>query len=264
MPTPATRDGRPYNLQDSYREHAEAMDEARDALAALSDGPVIWEHGRGWSGIARVPDAVYQHRWSSAHEAAVDIAGLALDMLVWPLEGITDPQEQWEVARERLARCWKALAIPMDEEAALCERIRRERAKLLRQAGLGVKAAEGMEPGRVPTEPRKLLIGWHAITAAVEMKYSQREDVKSLNKRFNGPIRHQGQGTSPMVCRDDLLEWWNKLAIQQQDLANQREGAILSGETQYDFGRDGTVAPEIAGSVKKRRKGKGSPSEQRT
>lgn len=133
MPAPSTKDGRPHNLQDSYRKHAEVLDQARDALAALSDSPVMWEHGRGLSGVARVPAAVYPHVWSSAHEAAAGIARLALEMPAWPLEEISDPREQWTLAQQLLAKCWKALTIPLDERAALCERIRRERAKLLAQ-----------------------------------------------------------------------------------------------------------------------------------
>jgi hypothetical protein len=57
-----------------------------------------------------------------------------------------------------------------------------------------------------------------------------------------------------MVNHDDLLNWWNKLATQQQELTNQREGARLSAEAQHNYGRDGTAAPEVGGGVKKRRK----------
>jgi hypothetical protein len=56
---------------------------------------------------------------------------MALDLLVRPLEGITDPTEQRTLAQRLLADRSKALAIPLDEVADLQERIRRERAKLL-------------------------------------------------------------------------------------------------------------------------------------
>jgi hypothetical protein len=133
MPTLPTKNGRLYNLQDSYNEHVEVLKQARDLLATLSDAPVIWEHGRGRSGVARVPAAVYPHIWSSAHEAAAGIARLALEVLAWPVGEITDPSEQWTLAEQLLAQCWQALTIPLDEEAKLRERIRRERAKLLVQ-----------------------------------------------------------------------------------------------------------------------------------
>jgi hypothetical protein len=107
-----------------------------------------------------------------------------------------------------------------------------------------------------PDEPKKLLTGWRDITTALSMPYPRRADIKSLNDRYDGPITNKGTGTRPMVYLDDLLDWWNKLAIKEQELANQREGARLSSEAQYNFGRDATSAPEIGGGVKKRRRGK--------
>jgi hypothetical protein len=104
--------------------------------------------------------------------------------------------------------------------------------------------------------PRKLLTGWRAIAAALDMKYAQHKDIKSLNQRLKGPIRNKGAGTKPMVYLDNLLEWWNHLAVQQQELSNQRDGVRLSAEAQHNYGRDGTAAPEIGGGVKKRRRDK--------
>jgi hypothetical protein len=73
---------------------------------------------------------VYPHVWSSAHEAAVGIARLALDLLVVPLADITDAAEQQATAKRLLTTYWRAIAIPISKVAALQERIRRERAKL--------------------------------------------------------------------------------------------------------------------------------------
>jgi hypothetical protein len=103
-------------------------------------------------------------------------------------------------------------------------------------------------------QPKKLLVGWHDITAALEMPYSRREDIQRLNQSLNGPISNHGAGTKPMVYFNDLLRWWNTLAALQQDMANQRDGAKLSAEAQHNYGRDGTAAPEIGGGVKERRK----------
>lgn len=105
-------------------------------------------------------------------------------------------------------------------------------------------------------EPKKLLEGWHAIAAAVGMLHKRRRDIKSLNDRYEGPIKNKGAGTRPMVYHADLIEWWNRLASKQQELANQRDGAKLSGESQHNYGRDGRAAPEIGGGVKKRRQDK--------
>lgn len=116
-----------YYLQDDFREHADVLDRMNAHLAAVSDGPVKWEHGRGLSAIVFVPRATLPHVWSSAHEAAKGIAGLTIDLLARPLEGITDPAEQWSLAKEILANRSEAIAISNDEVATWQERIRRER-----------------------------------------------------------------------------------------------------------------------------------------
>src|SRR5262249_970233 len=90
---------------------------------------VRWNHGL--KAIARKPDAIYPHRWSSAHEAATNIARLILKLLVEPLSEITNVSKQRAEAKRLLAARWKAFEMPRDEIADLEERIRRERAKLL-------------------------------------------------------------------------------------------------------------------------------------
>jgi hypothetical protein len=126
-----------------------------------------------------------------------------------------------------------------------------------------VEALEGFLPvsqsslaDRTTEQPKTLLTGWHEIVAALEMQYSDRKKIKSLNDRLGGPITDQGSGTKPMVYREDLLAWWNTMAMRQQELANQNEGRKLSAEAQHNYGRDGKVVPEIAGAVKKRRRDK--------
>jgi hypothetical protein len=120
-----------HNLQDSYRQHIETLDQAMDQLAALSDGLVKWNHGRGMSAIARVPSVTLPHVWTSAHEAAAGIARMALILLAEPFAKVTDPAEQVKLAKKLLARRSKALVITSEEVADLQARIRRERAKLL-------------------------------------------------------------------------------------------------------------------------------------
>jgi hypothetical protein len=111
-------------------------------------------------------------------------------------------------------------------------------------------------PRATTTPPKTLLTGWRDITATLSRKYSQRNEIKSLNKRYGGPIKSRGSGTRPMVYREDLFEWWDKLAVEEQELANRRAGGRLAAQTQYNYGRNGTVAPEVGGSVKQRRKPK--------
>lgn len=109
---------------------------------------------------------------------------------------------------------------------------------------------------RKPQQPKHLLTGWHGICNAVDMKYGQHNELKSLNKRFSGPITTTGAGTSPMVFKEDLLDWYNKLAVEAEELANRRKGRQLSAKEAYNYGRDGTVAPGVGGGVKKRRRPK--------
>ena len=124
---------------------------------------------------------------------------------------------------------------------------------------LALRADAGRLAEAVPkptATPKRLLTGWREIAEALEMRHPERDKIKSLNKRYNGPITVAGQGSQPMVERNLLIEWWNRLAALQEELANQREGRNLSAESQHNFGRDGKVAPEVGGSVKKRRKDK--------
>jgi len=101
--------------------------------------------------------------------------------------------------------------------------------------------------------PVAQLTSWREITDALDLPHSERDKVKSLNERFGGPIPTPKKGSQPIVGRVALLEWWNRLAIMQADLAHQREGARLSAEAQYTYGRDGVAAPDISGGVKRRK-----------
>ena len=120
-------------------------------------------------------------------------------------------------------------------------------------AGDGTAQLAAKSQSREPAEPRKLLIGWHAITKALNMKHDDRKNVAHLNRRREGPIVNKGRGTQPMVYTDVLVNWWNNLAVMQQELANQRQGAKLSAEAQHPYGRGGAAAPEIGGGMRRRR-----------
>jgi hypothetical protein len=147
-------------------------------------------------------------------------------------------------------------ATTMEDNASMTEALRQ--VQLLADWLVPAETAgtQAKTEAKSDSQPKQLLTGWHAIAAALKLRYNQRKDIKSLNERFEGPIRHRGAGTRPMVYLDDLLDWWNHLAIQEQELANQRDGARLSAEAQHNYGRDGEAAPEIGGGVKKRRKDK--------
>jgi hypothetical protein len=140
----------------------------------------------------------------------------------------------------------------------LPEDLRNEHARAVARLDAAPPVGGGEQPtgpeARADTVPREMLTGWHAITNALDMRYNQRDDIKSLNRRCQGPIVNRGAGTRPMVYRDDLLDWWNRLAVQHQELNNRREGARLSAEARHNYGHEGIAAPEIGGGVKKRRK----------
>lgn len=107
-----------------------------------------------------------------------------------------------------------------------------------------------------PLQPAKLLASWREITDALGLKHNEQDKVKSLNKRYNGPIPKPRRGGQPIVEHSKLLEWWNKLAVIQQEMENRDSGERLSVEGQHDYGREGRVVPEIGGSVRKNRSDK--------
>lgn len=101
--------------------------------------------------------------------------------------------------------------------------------------------------------PLRLLTSWREITGALELEPTDKGKVKSLNDRYSGPIPTPARGSQPIVAVDDLVNWWNSLREIQENLARQAEGKRLAAETTYQYGQSGIVAPEVAGSVKKRR-----------
>jgi hypothetical protein len=101
--------------------------------------------------------------------------------------------------------------------------------------------------------PCTLLTNWREITDALGLRHDEQDKAKSLNERYDGPIPKPKRGSQPVVDRDVLIAWWNGLAVQERELANQRRGAELSGES-YAHGKSGEVVPEISGEVKRRRR----------
>jgi hypothetical protein len=74
--------------------------------------------------------------------------------------------------------------------------------------------------------PPVILTGWQEIAQALDMNTKDgRDKLKSLNKRFDGPVKVEGQGCGPVVCRDDLIRRFDQLAASFHEQANQQEGA---------------------------------------
>lgn len=196
MPTPNRSGG--YNLLESYGQHADTLTASLDQLAALSDGPIEWA-GDLWEPFPRVegaPDigdggfSPGPHYWSSAHEAAVRIARMALQMLVWPLEGITDPAEQTAAARRLLLERGSALRVVQSK--AWRERIHRERAKLLSTSS---------------PEPEPLLVTLRDI----EWLSAFHVSIKTMSQKPHIDSRPKKAGTRnrALVFRyREILAWW--------------------------------------------------------
>lgn len=122
------------------------------------------------------------------------------------------------------------------------------------------KACGKQEPEEIKTpqqgdqEPKAYLLGWREILDALGLKSDQKDRVARLSSEYEGPIIVPGQGAQPKVEKTKLLAWWNRLEITWEDQLNQKRGGALEGASQHDYGRMGRVAPEIKGSVRKRRK----------
>ncbi|MSQ94329.1 MAG: hypothetical protein EXR98_07205 [Gemmataceae bacterium] len=212
-----------------------SLPDAREPLPFLKSGVPLYDATEAW----------IKHTWGEANRMPVEGR-----QRWWLLLGASRGKPADKNAALKRWADWLASARDVPPYDALAPNQLRET--------LAASKIESGERSHTPLdeEPRKLLWGWHDITNALKMQHRQRNDVKSLNERFGGPIKHHGAGTRPMVYLDDLLNWWNKLAVQEQELANQRDGAKLSADAQHNYGRDGKAAPEIGGGVKKRRRDK--------
>jgi hypothetical protein len=114
---------------------------------------------------------------------------------------------------------------------------------------------EQAEHERPLPEPVKYCHGWPEILQALKLKNNddQRRVVRRLNERRDGPITFGSTGERPWVVAHDLLAWWNSLGQQVEEAEKQRANASESTSGQYNYGRNGTVVPEIKGHVKKKR-----------
>jgi hypothetical protein len=134
------------------------------------------------------------------------------------------------------------------------------RFKLLREARKRLKEViptiEKASDDQRPSVRPEHLKGWKEICAAVEVKYSDRERVRSSNIEFAGPIVIGKTGKSPRAEKSQLINWWDDLhkvyqasaQKSQEQQAEHRERQI-SAEAQHNYGRDGIVATEIGGSI---------------
>jgi hypothetical protein len=105
------------------------------------------------------------------------------------------------------------------------------------------------------TPPAQYLTNWREILTALGMKNNavDREKVRALNQQYGGPIVTPRRGAQPKVSKAKLIDWWNGLEAQWTTGGNRACDAAATVASQHAYGRDGTVAPDISGEVKRRR-----------
>lgn len=111
---------------------------------------------------------------------------------------------------------------------------------------------------RTADAPREYLTSWREILIALGMKDNAEDQgkVKRLSKRFSEgcPITIPKQGAQPKADKAKLLEWWNGLEQKFEESRRRERDRRATVAGQHPYGRDGIVAPDISGEVKKRRK----------
>jgi hypothetical protein len=105
----------------------------------------------------------------------------------------------------------------------------------------------------------EMLFGWQEILDIVirPSERAERDRIKRLNESTNGPIQFPKRGGQPNVVKFELVAWWNAQMQTHHDSAEEAarkaKELSLNMDSTHNYGRDGTVITEIAGSEKKRR-----------
>jgi hypothetical protein len=209
-------------------------------------------------------------------------------LMAWGGRG--DPQFDYAWRARQLIDEWKRLIADDDLPARIREFVVTDRADAKRVARALLRRLDRIEGGQVEEEavpqshitqpaappapepsarpstkqaaaPRDYLFGWQDILKAINRKARDRETVRGLNERLGGPIWIAGRGGRPRVDRAELLAWWNRLGeiykANDEAAAESDRDRKAVGDNQYTQGREGhadTVAPDISGRVKRRRR----------
>jgi hypothetical protein len=104
------------------------------------------------------------------------------------------------------------------------------------------------------TTPAVLFTSWGEILAELGLKSGDKRKVVNLHRETPGPIVMPPKGGQPRVERNALLAWWNGFASRWEELKRRRTDRAETLRSSHRHGRDGTVLPDISGSVKRRRK----------
>ncbi|MBN2292339.1 MAG: hypothetical protein JXM70_07940 [Pirellulales bacterium] len=124
-------------------------------------------------------------------------------------------------------------------------------------SGVPKKVGENVSSTEIPPA-KQYLTSWREILIALSLTNNKedREKVRSLNDKYAGPIVTPKQGAQPKVDRARLIEWWNGLESQWATGAmgsNRANNTTAMVQQKYDYGKNGTVIPDISGGVKRRR-----------
>ena len=252
-------DGTPY-IELGHREDGTPIRVMKPADAAPRPTPLRpksvdelreWiERRRSW--LLDFSDAAVLKVWPGSVADLLDGArslGLAPPPMPFP---VTFTDRQHGLANLDMLLRWLAAleALPQDES-------KRDRPPIGFALAASVeKGVTDAPPATESERPMEYLLSWREILDCLKLKNNKetRNRVTRLSKEHDGPIIIPGQGGQPKAERQKLIEWWNRLEILWQDKANQQAGKRMSGEAQHKYGASGTVAPEVGGGVKKRRR----------
>jgi hypothetical protein len=116
--------------------------------------------------------------------------------------------------------------------------------------------ATGPVPNGEPPVIADYLQSWRDILDCLKKKNTRtnRDQVRRTNEQCGGPIAFTGKGSQPKVNKAKLIDWWNHLeALWETGGVKRRLDTEATTEARYNYGRDGTVVPNISGHTQKRR-----------
>jgi hypothetical protein len=123
-----------------------------------------------------------------------------------------------------------------------------------------MQVGPAMPHGELPAVP-VYLQSWREILDCLKLKNdkTRQNQVRQANDQYAGPIHFPGRGAQRKVNKAKLIEWWCRLEI-LWDTQGGEEDAEATVKARHNYGRDGTVVPNISGHVQKRRGKNGARS----
>ena len=236
LPPDATIPGTDEDNRAFHRAHELYMlggnaKKLRDKVVAIHmDQNAAWKELTGFHSALGTPRA-----WRAAARRA-EVPSAALDTMT--VETMAEHITEWALSLP---------AIGADSES-------------VQLAGVPVEASEQelkerQVSGAELENPKSYLLSWREIVEALDLKPNEasRDQIRSLNEKYSGPITIGGRGKQPKATRENLLKWWNGLESRFEENQARDRDKQATVDNQYKHGRDETVVPDISGHVKKRR-----------